>query len=65
MFQEQWVAFIIDLINDNGWAKDKWKKKHYNSEKMEINKMAFIELNSLEYFVIHRLKGMPAYYMFD
>jgi hypothetical protein len=38
MYQEQWVGFIIiDLINDNGWTKDKWKKKHYNSEKMEIN----------------------------
>ncbi len=37
MYQEQWVGFIIDLINDNGWTKDKWKKKYYNSEKMEIN----------------------------
>ena len=36
LYQEIWAEYIIDLIDNKGWAKDKWKEKYYNSEKNTI-----------------------------
>lgn len=32
LYQEAWAKYIINLINNKGWTKDKWKEKYDNSE---------------------------------
>lgn len=37
LYQEVWAEYIIDLINNKGWTKDKWKEMYDNSEHENTN----------------------------
>ncbi|MDZ7742216.1 MAG: hypothetical protein U5Q03_10800 [Bacteroidota bacterium] len=36
LYRTDWANYIIDLINNQGWDKERWKENFNNSNKLEI-----------------------------